>query len=473
MYASSITKSDHVTSTATLEFVEGPKHKRRPELTGTASEERMDNDSGDALDNMEYTKVQKKSKFHVEHIARIRGGGGRAVVIRGPPKCFPIFFSSSREVFFDWTSLCVDPANGRRFQAHCTRLREEKRYLEYLKLVENILVVAWEEYLAHGGSANGTYGGNSSSSSKPGLMATNTYAAGMDDTSEASSAIIKKQYGMAITERKYDEVVTKRARGGRKQFSLTSGGTNRDDDFIFAPSGDDSHVAPKSKEELKAFWRQLVLTANAFATLLLEANELPACLLVLQLAESWSGKDDVFSTAFRAELRSYTNFTFAHYFFRTQKSSACLSHCKKAISVCEKRGNAALVAAGYLKMSCAYFQRADFVSCHESLYKVLTMVEEGRLSMDEPNPEQLCIVAVAYHNLAVIQLKLMCPDAACKSSQNAQKIARLCLAYSNRWLPIFHWTHQVALDEIDYNLKQTAIIPSENMGTVEDLTKTM
>lgn len=476
VYASSIAKTDKITSDATLEFVEGPKTKRKsknklqdtvksssdtdgfnkgsesPTILSEVVKAESANDEEE-----EYIKLQNKKKFHTEHVARVRGGGGRTVVIRGPPRCYPIYYAGSREVFYDWASLCLDPLNGLKFQAHVMKLREEKRYLEYLKLVDNVLTVAWEEYLA--GELMGA--GIRSDSSNP----------APSSSSSTSSAVIREQYKTAISNSKgYDAITLRKSSGGKKNFSLTAGTNNRY--FSFGDT-DNNRVTPRSKSELKVFWRQLVLTANAFATLLLEANDTATALLVLQLAESWSNRDDIFSTAFRIEIRSYTNFTYAYLFYKSGKASASMSHCLKAVAVSEKRGNFDLVTTGYLQLSCVYFQKADFITSHEYLYRVLTMVEEGRLSMTDPSPERLCLVAIAYHNLAVVQLKLMCPDAACKSSQNAQKIARLCLSYSNRWLPTFHWTHQVCLEEIEYNLRQQNVIPEDKMGIVGELMEYM
>jgi hypothetical protein len=81
------------------------------------------------------------------------------------------------------------------------------------------------------------------------------------------------------------------------------------------------------------------------------------------------------------------------------------------------------------------------------------MVETGRLSSVEATPKQLCLVAIAYHNLAVIQLKLDLPDLACKNSHNARRIARLCLSYSNRYIDIFQCTHEVAINDMKYELE--------------------
>jgi hypothetical protein len=103
------------------------------------------------------------------------------------------------------------------------------------------------------------------------------------------------------------------------------------------------------------------------------------------------------------------------------------------------------------------------------------MVEDGRLSFEEATPKQLCLVAVAYHNLAVVQLKLQVPDLACKSSQNARRIARLCLSYSNRWMHVFQWTHDTALEDVRFQLTEKPGIPlnQKQLTVIKTLTMAM
>ena len=48
----------------------------------------------------------------------------------------------------------------------------------------------------------------------------------------------------------------------------------------------------------------------------------------------------------------------------------------------------------------------------------------------------------SYHNLAVAQLALENFQQACVSSQNARRLARLSLSYSNRWMLRFDATHR-------------------------------
>lgn len=42
------------------------------------------------------------------------------------------------------------------------------------------------------------------------------------------------------------------------------------------------------------------------------------------------------------------------------------------------------------------------------------------------------------------------------SSQNARRLARLCLSYSNRWLHSFEGTHKLALAELSRILSTTS-----------------
>ena len=107
------------------------------------------------------------------------------------------------------------------------------------------------------------------------------------------------------------------------------------------------------------------------------------------------------------------------------------------------------------------------------LYQVLGMVDSGKLAFEEARPKELCMVAVAYHNLAVVQLRLLVPDAAANSSQNARKIARLCLSHSNRWIHIFHWTHQVALEDVKQQLQNNYNLTEEQLKSMKHLTEMM
>lgn len=45
------------------------------------------------------------------------------------------------------------------------------------------------------------------------------------------------------------------------------------------------------------------------------------------------------------------------------------------------------------------------------------------------------------------------------SSQNARRLARLCLSYSNRWLHSFEGTHKLALAELARSLPSSGSSP--------------
>jgi predicted metal-dependent HD superfamily phosphohydrolase len=61
------------------------------------------------------------------------------------------------------------------------------------------------------------------------------------------------------------------------------------------------------------------------------------------------------------------------------------------------------------------------------LNAVLQMVEQGRLHVGGSNPQKLCMIAVCYHNVAVEYIITRRIAEACASSQNARRLARLCL----------------------------------------------
>ena len=114
-------------------------------------------------------------------------------------------------------------------------------------------------------------------------------------------------------------------------------------------------------------------------------------------------------------------------------------------------------------------------NAHKTLFEFLAMVDSGRLGLQDPSAKQLCLVAIGYHNLAVVQLKLQMPDLACKNSRSARKIARLCLSYSNRWLHVFQYTHKIAIADVKYDLtlKQPTELSPEQVILIKDLAEVL
>ncbi len=83
------------------------------------------------------------------------------------------------------------------------------------------------------------------------------------------------------------------------------------------------------------------------------------------------------------------------------------------------------------------------------LAAILELVEEAKLDQSSSgsgaSAQLLCLVAVCYNNVALEQLHLKDIDGATTSCQNARRLARLCLGYSNRWLGQFESTHRTVL----------------------------
>ncbi len=122
--------------------------------------------------------------------------------------------------------------------------------------------------------------------------------------------------------------------------------------------------------------------------------------------------------------------------------------------------------------------------------QVLQLVDEGKLEDGGPSAEKVCMIAVCYHNIAVGHYVMqqvrrllvlrasplharslasrappssldadvrvctadMCAcgqvHEACVASQNARRLARLSMAYSNRYMRFFESTHSLALEAL-------------------------
>jgi len=83
----------------------------------------------------------------------------------------------------------------------------------------------------------------------------------------------------------------------------------------------------------------------------------------------------------------------------------------------------------------------------------LHLVETGKLEVGGQATQKIALVAVCYHNLAVLYLSVRNLGEAFMCSQNGRRLARLSLSYTNRWIDHLEHTHKVVLSEISAKYK--------------------
>ncbi|CAM9350178.1 unnamed protein product [Ectocarpus sp. 12 AP-2014] len=206
---------------------------------------------------------------------------------------------------------------------------------------------------------------------------------------------------------------------------------------------------------VKKLWRQLVATCIAFGVRSTENRRFERALELLKRAGILLSRQvlDKHSTL---ELRAFVNDAYGLYFLRRGKSSAALDYLQKAMKTHARMLDWGHVAKCHLHSSMVLSKLNRHDEALRCLGQVLAMVQEGKLDLGGNSPQKLCLVAICYHNMAVEQLILRHAGEACMSSQNARRLARLCLSYSNRWLHSFEGTHKLALAELSRSLSTTS-----------------
>ncbi|RHY49422.1 hypothetical protein DYB30_005663, partial [Aphanomyces astaci] len=153
-------------------------------------------------------------------------------------------------------------------------------------------------------------------------------------------------------------------------------------------------------------------------------------------------------SATRLELLAYIADTYAYYYYSRSKASAAMTYISKAHVVHSKHGEWSHLAKCKLHMATLLSRLDQHPEAVLQLQLILALVEEAKLEEDGgggASAQKLCLVAVCYNNLALEQLHLKDVDGAATSSQNARRLARLCLSYSNRWLAQFENTHKAVI----------------------------
>mmetsp|Transcript_5852 Transcript_5852/g.19984 ORF Transcript_5852/g.19984 Transcript_5852/m.19984 type:complete len:199 (+) Transcript_5852:344-940(+) len=149
-----------------------------------------------------------------------------------------------------------------------------------------------------------------------------------------------------------------------------------------------------------------------------------------------------------AQLRAFVDDSHAFYYYTRAKAHAALMYATRAMRVHARRRDWPHVAKCHLHSAAILSKLRRHAEAARCLGQVLHLVETGELDDRGDAPHKLCLVAVTHHNIAVEQLLLHHVEEAVVSAQNARRLARLCLSYSNRWLDKFESTHRCAAEAL-------------------------
>ena len=159
----------------------------------------------------------------------------------------------------------------------------------------------------------------------------------------------------------------------------------------------------------------------------------------------------------RPQLLAFINDSYAYFYFRRGKSSAALQCVNRAMRVHARRGEWSHVAKCHLHAGAVLARLKRHDESARCMGQVLRMVEEQKLEDGGASAQKICMVAVCYHNVAVQQLQLRRFTEACVSSQNARRLARLSMSYSNKWVKNFEGTHHACLTALAAQNKRGAL----------------
>lgn len=339
------------------------------------------------------------------------------VPVRGSPRVFPIWFVSSGDVYNDWSLL----PNSEKLTAHLKHVYEHKLYKDYIEIVQNLIQDEMRKITGDGYDPGGL--GIKRYSSKPSL-----------------ESVLGKPAKVIVELKKPNEPNTGRA----------DGAMNFWEELNYVPDPEIPKTIPR--EHVNILWKNLIFTCNAFALICMENNNSELGMDLLNRAESLAKRDDMLPSKMRKEMKAYVYNGMAFYFYKKASTATCLKFSEKAYKLHEEVNNVEYAALCLLHRSASFTQACKFKEAHKAIMAFMDYLEDGDLANLACTPRQLCLVAIGYHNLAVIEMKLECPDFAAKNIQKARKVAQLCLSYSNRWLDAFRWTQEVIMEDVKFNL---------------------
>lgn len=200
-------------------------------------------------------------------------------------------------------------------------------------------------------------------------------------------------------------------------------------------------------------WRQAVVAATIFAGKCEEEARWSLALSTLQRAQEMVAADPHMHPAARRELHGFVLDGFASYYYRRRKLQAALQASRRATRAHASLSQWTHVAKCLLHTACVLARLNKHGEAARTIGRVLKLLEadklEGQGDTRGATPHKLCLLSVAYHNAAVEHLAAGQGEDACVASQNARRLARLCLGLSARFAPALEATHAAALAQLE------------------------
>lgn len=211
------------------------------------------------------------------------------------------------------------------------------------------------------------------------------------------------------------------------------------------------HIANEHPGDLFGhLWRQLVVAANVFGIKCIDQQRYADALELLKTAQTLVAAPEYLSNPEMAQLKAFIADSHAYYYHKRGKANAALVYATRAMRIHMKLAEFTHVAKCHLHIAVVLSRMSRHAEAVRCLGQVLHLVKTGKLDIgaDGTMPHKLCMIAICYHNLAVEQLLLNHAGEAAVSAQNARRLARLCLSYSNRWIHKFESTHKCATEQL-------------------------
>ena len=196
-------------------------------------------------------------------------------------------------------------------------------------------------------------------------------------------------------------------------------------------------------------WRQAVVAATVFAAKYADEDRWSPALSMLRRAQSMVSADAFMDPAASRELTGFVLDGLASYYYRRRRLQAALQASQRAARAHSSLSQWDHAAKCHLHTACVLARMGRHGEAARTIGKVLQMVEADKLEGEGASPQRLCLVAVAYHNVAVEHIAAGHGEDACVASQSARRVARLCLGLSGRYAPSFEATHAAALAQLE------------------------
>ncbi|RYH16061.1 hypothetical protein EON65_30710 [archaeon] len=294
---------------------------------------------------------------------------GQIITVRGSPRCYPIWFTSTGDVYADWTKL----PGRRHLQAHLSSLYERGYYKEYLQILETVIIELFRLR---------KYGPQEFTVSSFGVSSyTQDFSKDVSTKKKKSARHTSKTNHASADKRSQQQWIDKVIVENVSQVVRQDINQHMDPKYAFSTTSHTFPAVPEDEgqdqielldsenlalEDIVELFQQLIFTTLAIVVVCIEKNLFEHAIAFLNRAEQYCANKEVLErSSVRKLFKAHVCNAMSYYFYKRKKLLAAQEYVNRSMDTFEAVQDFEGVGACLLHLGAILINLTKFKDAHK------------------------------------------------------------------------------------------------------------